>query len=94
MSPAGDHVLPGGPGREPGRPAGLLEKLLAAVRPEFRPDVLAFGPGDPVSVDRPARSPDAGAPAVSGGCAPGTITVGGTGESRIVPGSPLLPIPG
>jgi integrase len=27
---------------------GLLEKLLAAVRPQFRTDVLAFGPDDPV----------------------------------------------
>ena len=44
MSPADDRALPGGPRREqPARPAGLLEKLLAAVRPEFRQDVLAFG---------------------------------------------------
>lgn len=27
---------------------GLLEKLLAAVRPEFRADILFFEPGDPV----------------------------------------------
>ena len=45
MSPAGDHALPDSPGRGPALPAGLLEKLLAAVRPEFRQDVLAFGPG-------------------------------------------------
>ena len=32
----------------PGGPAGLLEKLLAAVRPEFRADVLVFDPADPV----------------------------------------------
>jgi integrase len=29
-------------------PAGLLEKLMAAVRPEFRADELAFDPADPV----------------------------------------------
>ena len=27
---------------------GLLEKLLGAVRPQFRTEVLAFGPDDPV----------------------------------------------
>ncbi len=39
------------PGAGPGRPAGppgLLEKLAAAVRPEFRADVLVFDPADPV----------------------------------------------
>ena len=41
------------PGRcpEPGSTGslrGLLEKLMAAVRPEFRADVLAFDPADPV----------------------------------------------
>ena len=29
-------------------PAGLLEKLMAAVRPEFRADELSFDPADPV----------------------------------------------
>jgi hypothetical protein len=29
-------------------PAGLLEKLMAAVRPEFRAGVLVFDPADPV----------------------------------------------
>jgi integrase len=37
------------------RPAGLLEKLMAAVRPEFRHDVLAFGPHDPVFGGRPCQ---------------------------------------
>jgi len=33
----------------PGVPAsGLLAKLVAAVRPEFRADVLVFDPADPV----------------------------------------------
>lgn len=41
---------PGTPGQAGERraPAGLLEKLLAAVRPEFRADVLVFDPADPV----------------------------------------------
>jgi integrase len=47
------------------RPSGLLEKLMAAVRPEFRADDLVFDPRDQVfggpacavgSCDRPARS--------------------------------------
>jgi hypothetical protein len=49
----------------PVRPAGLLEKLLAAIRPEFRQDDLAFDPRHPVfggpacavdGCERPARS--------------------------------------
>ena len=32
----------------PGGTSGLLERLLAAVRPEFRADVLVFDPEDPV----------------------------------------------
>ncbi|MGH3515956.1 MAG: hypothetical protein ACRDQ7_00750 [Haloechinothrix sp.] len=34
---------------------GLLEKLMAAVRPEFRAEVLAFGPDDPVLGGKPCR---------------------------------------
>jgi integrase len=50
--------------QQPERPAGLLEKLMAAVRPEFRSDVLIFNPRDPVfgappclvrGCERPAR---------------------------------------
>jgi integrase len=49
----------------PGRPRGLLEKLVAAIRPEFRQDDLAFDPRHPVfgaaacavdGCERPARS--------------------------------------
>jgi integrase len=49
---------------ERGAPGGLLEKLMAAVRPEFRADDLAFDPRDPVfgghacvvaACDRPGR---------------------------------------
>jgi len=45
-------------------PAGLLEKLMAAVRPEFRADVLTFAPGDPVFGHGAAcRVPQCGRPA-------------------------------
>jgi integrase len=44
----------------PGRPHGLLERLLAAVRPEFRADVLVFDPRDPVFGGPPCRVPDCG----------------------------------
>jgi integrase len=37
------------------RPTGLLEKLVAAVRPEFRHEVLAFGPDDPVFGGKPCQ---------------------------------------
>jgi integrase len=40
---AGSAPAPGGPGYP-----GLLEKLLAAVRPEFRAAVFTVDPGDPV----------------------------------------------
>jgi integrase len=46
--PDGPAVRPGGSGQRHGVPAGLLEKLLAAVRPEFRAGVLVFDPADPV----------------------------------------------
>jgi hypothetical protein len=56
-------VTPAGTVPAPGR-AGVLEKLVAAVRPEFRADVLIADPGDPVlgvkpceiaGCDRPVR---------------------------------------
>jgi site-specific recombinase XerD len=43
-------TAPGGP-----KYPGLLEKLMAAVRPEFRAEVLAFGPHDPVLGGKPCR---------------------------------------
>ena len=59
MSPGtqGAAALPGS-GCRPGRRAGLLEKLIAAVRPQFRTDVLVFDPRDPVF----------GGPACAAGC--------------------------
>jgi integrase len=38
-------------------PSGLLEKLMAAVRPEFRADELAFDPRDPVFGGKPCMVP-------------------------------------
>ena len=38
----------GQPAREPAAYPGLLAALMAAVRPEFRGDVLGFDPRDPV----------------------------------------------
>jgi integrase len=43
------------PREQPARAHGLLEKLLAAVRPEFRQDILAFGPDDPVFGGPPCK---------------------------------------
>ena len=47
---------------------GLLEKLLAAVRPEFRADELAFGLDDPV-----LRGPVPGRPLRQGGAGPRAV---------------------
>ena len=45
MSAAGQAS---GPGEEAGAHPGLLAKLVAAVRPEFRHDILVFAADDPV----------------------------------------------
>jgi integrase len=42
-------------GEPAGRRAGLLEKLMGAVRPEFRAEVLVFDPQDPVFGNPPCR---------------------------------------
>jgi integrase len=47
-APSAQAAAGSGPRERPARVHGLLEKLLAAVRPEVRQDVLAFGPEDPV----------------------------------------------
>jgi len=48
-------------------PAGLLEKLMAAVRPEFRGGVLVFDPADPVFGGDACRVPRCGRTARSAG---------------------------
>ena len=59
--------VPGGPDdAEAGQyraPAGLLEKLMAAVRPEFRAGVLTFDPRDPVFGGPPCAVPGCERPA-------------------------------
>ena len=46
---SGGRVAPAGrAGRQQQAAAGLLGKLMAVVRPEFRADVLVFDPADPV----------------------------------------------
>ncbi len=57
---------PGVPGPGPARqyrvPAGLLEKLMAAVRPQFRADDLVFDPRDPVFGGPPCAVAGCGRP--------------------------------
>ena len=58
MSTGNDQPLAAVPATDapaPAPPAGLLEKLMAAVRPEFRSDVLVFDPQDPIFGGPPCR---------------------------------------
>jgi hypothetical protein len=65
-------------------PAGLLEKLMAAVRPEFRAGILVFDPADPVFGGDACRVPQCGRTARAVGmCAMRTISGGST------PGAPI-----
>ena len=54
-APFGRATVGDDPREQPARMHGLLEKLLAAIRPEFRQDVLAFGPADPVLGGTPCK---------------------------------------
>ena len=54
---------------------GLLEKLMAAVRPEFRADVLVFDPADPVFGRGVCLVDGCGWPCTAAGCA--RVTCGG-----------------
>jgi len=51
-----DEAIDPAPGEASG--AGLLRKLMAAVRPEYRAEVLGFDPADPVFGAPPCRVPD------------------------------------
>ena len=51
-----------GPGAGPAVPPGLRAELMAAVRPEFRADVLIPDPADPVFGARPCRVAGCGRP--------------------------------
>ena len=61
----------------PARPAGLLAKLVSAVRPEFRVDVFIVDPSDPVFGGAPCHVTGCGRAAVFMICATAT-TNGGT----------------
>ena len=52
-------------------PAGLLEKLMAAVRPEFRAGELVFDPRDPVFGGKPCLVPACERPAAGHGLCQG-----------------------
>jgi integrase len=54
-APVGRAVAGSGPCERPVRIPGLLEKLVAVVRPDLRQDVLAFGPEDPVFGGPPCK---------------------------------------
>ena len=62
-APSAQGPAGGGAPGQPARPQGLLEKLLAAVRPEFRVDELAFAPGEPVFGGKPCLVAGCGRPA-------------------------------
>jgi integrase len=62
VTAAGEHARPGQAGS-----SGLLEKLVAAVRPEFRADVLVPDPGDPVLGWAECLFPGCGRPAAARG---------------------------
>jgi len=57
-----------------GRPAGLLAKLMAAVRPQFRVMVLAFDPRDPVFGGPPCAVPECGRPRRQRGLCDGHVS--------------------
>ena len=59
-----------------GRPAGLLENLLAVIRPEFRREVLVFDPGIRCSAGHPVRCQSVAGQPDAGRCAGVTATAG------------------
>ena len=69
---------PVGPPVDPAltRPAGLLAKLVSAVRPEFRVDVFIVDPSDPVFGGAPCHVPGCGRAAVFMICATATTNGG------------------
>jgi integrase len=58
----------------PVRPVGLLEKLMAAVRPQFRCEVLVFDPRDPVFGGPPCAVPGCVRPTRQKGLCTGHVT--------------------
>jgi hypothetical protein len=96
VSPGGDRtVVPARDATGPeARPAGLLEKLVAAVRPEFRADVFIPDPADPVFGGRRAGSTAAAARPGRAACATATTAGGRMPASRTSLSSRPSPGPG
>ena len=105
MSPGDDRAVvpaPDAAGAE-ARPAGLLEKLVAAVRPEFRADVFIPDPADLVFGGQACRVDGCGRPGRARGLChghhrrwsnagkPDIIEFTAATEARIRGRSPLLP---
>ena len=78
----------------PGPAAGLLGKLMTAVRPEFRAGELAFDPADPVFGGGRAWCLAASGRPAAGACAPLTMTGGRPKAGRGWRSSPRRPTPG
>ena len=76
------------PARPGGAASGLLGKLMAAVRSEFRSDVLEFDAEDPVFGRADAGWPDATALPAAGGCVRGICSGGPTRDARTWSSSP------
>ena len=91
--PGGDPAVPDRQARgHRGMPAGLLEKLMAAVRPEFRADDLVFDPRDPVFGGPPAWWAAAPARTASEACACRIGSGGGHRARRTWLSSPRRPL--
>lgn len=67
--------------------SGLLAKLMAQVRAEFRVEIYLAGPDDSVLGRRPCSVSDVIAPGRRTGSAPRTVGGGATGAARRWPGS-------
>ena len=105
MSPGDDRAVVPAPdaGGAEARPAGLLEKLVAAVRPEFRADVFIPDPADLVFGGQACRVDGCGRPGRARGLChghhrrwsdagkPDIIEFTAATEARIRGRSPLLP---
>ncbi len=67
--------------------SGLLAKLMAQVRAEFRVEIYLAGPDDSVLGRRPCSVSDCDRSRAEYGSAPRTVGGGATGAARRWPGS-------
>ena len=79
---------------KPAGSSGLLGKLVAEVRSEFRSDVLEFGPEDPVFGGTAAGWRSAGEPRAAAACAKGICSGGTIRDAQTWSGSSDRPIRG